>query len=51
MLFSDILLSFRDKVGKYAEATHVLHKQLIEAISESLGLEKNYLQEEVEEGS
>jgi isopenicillin N synthase-like dioxygenase len=38
-------------VGKYAEATHVLHKQLIEAISESLGLEKNYLQEEIEEGS
>lgn len=42
---------YKEKVGKYAEATHVLHKQLIEAISESLGLEKNYLQEEIEEGS
>ncbi|KAF8087815.1 hypothetical protein N665_0565s0001, partial [Sinapis alba] len=42
---------YKDKVGKYAEATHVLHKQLIEAISESLGLEKNYLQEQTEEGS
>lgn len=29
----------------------MLHKHLIEAISESLGLEKNYLQEEIEEGS
>lgn len=38
-------------MGRYAEATHVLHKQLIEAILESLGLEKNYLQEEIEEGS
>ncbi|VVB03385.1 unnamed protein product [Arabis nemorensis] len=42
---------YKDKVGKYAEATHVMHKQLIEAISESLGLEKNYLQEEIEQGS
>ncbi|CAN7021094.1 unnamed protein product [Brassica oleracea var. botrytis] len=42
---------YKEKVGKYAEATHVLHKQLIEAISESLGLEKNYLQEQTEEGS
>ncbi|EOA28529.1 hypothetical protein CARUB_v10024745mg [Capsella rubella] len=42
---------YKEKVGKYAEATHVLHKQLIEAIAESLGLEKNYLQEEIEEGS
>lgn len=38
-------------MGKYSEATHVLHKQLMEAISESLGLEKSYLQEEIEEGS
>ena len=38
-------------MGKYAEATHLLHKQLLEAISESLGLEKNYLQEQTEEGS
>ena len=44
-------LTIRQKVGKYSEATHVLHKQLIEAISESLGLEKSYLQEEIEEGS
>ncbi|XP_010413576.2 PREDICTED: protein DOWNY MILDEW RESISTANCE 6-like [Camelina sativa] len=42
---------YKEKVGKYAEAAHVLHKQLIEAISESLGLEKNYLEEEIEEGS
>ncbi|XP_010518085.1 PREDICTED: protein DMR6-LIKE OXYGENASE 2-like [Camelina sativa] len=42
---------YKDKVGKYSEATHVLHKQLIEAIAESLGLEKTYLQEEIEEGS
>ncbi|ESQ39113.1 hypothetical protein EUTSA_v10001518mg [Eutrema salsugineum] len=42
---------YKDKVGKYAEATHVLHRQLIEAISESLGLERSYLQEETEEGS
>ncbi|KAG2288009.1 hypothetical protein Bca52824_047613 [Brassica carinata] len=42
---------YKQKVGKYSEATHVLHKQLIEAISESLGLEKSYLQEEIEEGS
>ncbi|KAF8099711.1 hypothetical protein N665_0238s0039 [Sinapis alba] len=42
---------YKDKVGKYAEATHLLHKQLIEAISESLGLEKSYLQEQTEEGS
>ncbi|CAA7029571.1 unnamed protein product [Microthlaspi erraticum] len=42
---------YKEKMGRYAEATHVLHKQLIEAISESLGLDKNYLQEEIEEGS
>ncbi|KAL1190892.1 Flavanone 3-dioxygenase 3 [Cardamine amara subsp. amara] len=42
---------YKEKMGKYAEATHVLHKQAIEAISESLGLEKTYLQEEIEEGS
>ncbi|ESQ44051.1 hypothetical protein EUTSA_v10006360mg [Eutrema salsugineum] len=42
---------YKEKVGKYAEETHVLHKQLIEAISDSLGLEKSYLQEEIEESS
>lgn len=46
-----IIFAFRDKVGKYSEATHLLHKQLLEAISESLGLEKHYLQEQTEEGS
>ncbi|KFK34221.1 hypothetical protein AALP_AA5G116300 [Arabis alpina] len=44
-------LCYKEKVGKYAEATHLLHKQLTEAILESLGLETNYLQEETKEGS
>ncbi|XP_010545149.1 PREDICTED: protein DOWNY MILDEW RESISTANCE 6 [Tarenaya hassleriana] len=42
---------YKENMGKYAEATQVLHKQLIEIIMESLGLEKNYLQEEIEDGS
>ncbi|CAN8280183.1 unnamed protein product [Cochlearia groenlandica] len=43
--------SYKEKVGEYAEATYELHKALIEAILESLGLERSYLQEEIEEGS
>lgn len=38
-------------MGNYAEAIQDLQKQLMEAVSESLGLNSDYLQEEAEEGS
>ncbi|PON99732.1 Oxoglutarate/iron-dependent dioxygenase [Trema orientale] len=38
-------------MGNYAKAIHNLQKQLMELILESLGLNPNYLQEEVEDGS
>lgn len=38
-------------MGNYSEAVRMLEKQLMEAVLESLGLERSYLQEEFEEGS
>jgi isopenicillin N synthase-like dioxygenase len=41
----------REKMGIYAKAVQVLQKQLMEVVLESLGLNTNYLQDEVESGS
>jgi isopenicillin N synthase-like dioxygenase len=38
-------------MGNYAKAVQVLQKQLMEVVLESLGLNPNYLQDEVESGS
>lgn len=35
-------------MGNFAKAMHVLQKLLTEVVSESIGLNPNYLQEEVE---
>ncbi|XP_040992616.1 flavanone 3-dioxygenase 3-like [Juglans microcarpa x Juglans regia] len=43
--------SYREKMGNYAEAVQVLQKQLMEVVLESLGLNPNYLQDDVENGS
>ncbi|GLT39622.1 hypothetical protein SLA2020_138040 [Shorea laevis] len=43
--------SYKDKMGNYARAVQMLQKELMEAVLESLGLERGYLQEELEEGS
>ncbi|OVA07861.1 Oxoglutarate/iron-dependent dioxygenase [Macleaya cordata] len=42
---------YKERMGNYAEAVHALHIQLLQAIFESLGLNPNYLQEEIQEGS
>lgn len=41
----------REKMGIYAKAVQVLQKQLMEIVLKSLGLNPNYLQDEVESGS
>ncbi|GKD56945.1 flavanone 3-dioxygenase 3-like protein, partial [Tanacetum coccineum] len=38
-------------MGSYADAMHTLQKLLMEVILESLGLNANYLHEDIEEGS
>ncbi|KAF5732865.1 flavonol synthase/flavanone 3-hydroxylase-like [Tripterygium wilfordii] len=43
--------SYKEKMGNYAKAGQVLYKQLVEVVIEGLGLEANYLQDEIEEGS
>nr|XP_043622504.1 flavanone 3-dioxygenase 3-like [Erigeron canadensis] len=43
--------SYKEKMGSYAKATHVLHKKLMEVVLESLGLNTNYLHDDIEEGS
>ncbi|XP_044491985.1 2-oxoglutarate-dependent dioxygenase 21, chloroplastic-like [Mangifera indica] len=42
--------SYKEKMGNYAKAVQLLQKQVLEAILESLGLNINYLQEDIEEG-
>ncbi|OMP00754.1 Oxoglutarate/iron-dependent dioxygenase [Corchorus olitorius] len=42
--------SYKDKMGKYAQAVQVLQKQLTEVMLETLGLNIGHLHEEVEEG-
>ncbi|KAL5862371.1 hypothetical protein ACOSQ4_003667 [Xanthoceras sorbifolium] len=41
---------YKEKMGNYAKAVQVLQKQLLEAVLESLGLNLNYLDKEIEEG-
>lgn len=38
-------------MGDYAKATQMLHKQLMGVVFESLGLNPNYLHDEIDEGS
>ena len=38
-------------MGSYADAMHTLQKKLMEVVLESLGLNANYLHEDIEEGS
>ena len=41
----------REKMGNYARVVQVLQKQLMEVVLEILGLNPNYLQNEIEKGS
>lgn len=41
----------REKMGSYAKVVQVLQKQLMEVVLEILGLNPNYLQNEIEKGS
>ncbi|XP_042758239.1 flavanone 3-dioxygenase 3 isoform X2 [Lactuca sativa] len=43
--------SYREKMGSYAKAANTLQKQLMEVIMESLGLNADYLHDDIEEGS
>ncbi|PWA93349.1 protein DMR6-LIKE OXYGENASE 1 [Artemisia annua] len=43
--------SYREKMGSYADAMHTLQKRLMEVVLESLGLNANYLHEDIDEGS
>ncbi|KAM7476250.1 hypothetical protein LguiB_023493 [Lonicera macranthoides] len=43
--------TYREKMGKYSKAAYMLQKQLMEAVLESLGLNRNYLHKDIEEGS
>ncbi|KAI3498423.1 hypothetical protein L1887_34198 [Cichorium endivia] len=43
--------SYREKIGRYAKAVHILQKQLMGIVLESLGLKANYLHDEIEDGS
>ncbi|CAI9286265.1 unnamed protein product [Lactuca saligna] len=43
--------SYREKMGSYAKAVNTLQKQLMEVIMESLGLNADYLHDDIEEGS
>lgn len=46
-----ITCGHREKMGTYAKSTQVLQKELVEAVFESLGLNPNYLEEEIKHGS
>ncbi|KAK2968059.1 hypothetical protein RJ640_028482 [Escallonia rubra] len=41
----------REKMGNYAKAAYKLQKQLMKVVFESLGLNANYLHDEIEKGS
>ncbi|GKA67465.1 flavanone 3-dioxygenase 3-like protein [Tanacetum coccineum] len=41
----------REKMGTYAKAVHILQKQLMGIVLENLGLDANYLHEDIEAGS
>ncbi|KAK9055892.1 hypothetical protein SSX86_026979 [Deinandra increscens subsp. villosa] len=43
--------TYKEKMGSYAKAMKVLQKQLMEVLFESLGLNANYLHDDIEEGS
>ncbi|KAD5316929.1 hypothetical protein R6Q59_032156 [Mikania micrantha] len=43
--------TYREKMGSYAKAVNVLHEKLIELVLESLGLDANYLHNDIKEGS
>ncbi|KAJ9565559.1 hypothetical protein OSB04_001525 [Centaurea solstitialis] len=43
--------SYKEKMGSYAKAVHTLHKQLMEVVLESVGLNANYLHDDIEKGS
>ncbi|KAI3741714.1 hypothetical protein L1987_59388 [Smallanthus sonchifolius] len=43
--------TYKEKMGSYAKAVKVLRKQLMEVVFESLGLNANYLYDDIEEGS
>ncbi|XP_060672905.1 flavanone 3-dioxygenase 3-like [Ziziphus jujuba] len=43
--------TYKEKMANYTKAIHVLQKQLMGLVFESLGLNPNYLEEEVENGS
>ncbi|XP_016454643.1 flavanone 3-dioxygenase 3-like [Nicotiana tabacum] len=43
--------SYKKKMGDYAREVQKLHEQLMEVVLESLGLDPNYLHEEIAQGS
>ncbi|CAH1448172.1 unnamed protein product [Lactuca virosa] len=43
--------SYKEKMGSYAKAVKILQKQLMEVVLESIGLNANYLHDDIEEGS
>ncbi|CAI9279300.1 unnamed protein product [Lactuca saligna] len=43
--------TYREKMGSYAEAVNILQKQLMAIVLENLGLNANYMHDEIEEGS
>ncbi|XP_047333709.1 flavanone 3-dioxygenase 3-like [Impatiens glandulifera] len=43
--------SYKEKMGNYAKAAHMLQNQLIELVFESLGLNPKYLHEDIEAGA
>ncbi|KAJ0589768.1 putative flavanone 3-dioxygenase [Helianthus annuus] len=43
--------TYKEKMGNYAKAMQVLQKQLMEVVLESLGLNANYLHDDIEDGS
>ncbi|XP_047957709.1 flavanone 3-dioxygenase 3 [Salvia hispanica] len=43
--------SYKEKMGNYAKALLLLHTKLIQIVFESLGLQSDYLQNDVEQGS
>ncbi|KAK9076512.1 hypothetical protein SSX86_004846 [Deinandra increscens subsp. villosa] len=43
--------NYKEKMGSYAEAVNVLQKKLMEVVLEGLGLNGNYLHDDIKEGS
>jgi len=43
--------TYKDKMGHYAKAVNVLQKKLVEMVLESLGLNANYLNDDIKDGS